>query len=435
MDGASSTQQRQRSSAMSKVPSAATSAASFVAASAACTTSAGSAHASAPRAEPECLRRAREQRASSATGTARALSRRAARSRSMLGTRAASSRAGYHAARPCRKRRAPTAAAAARTAPSRRPLGARTVDTATGTDVLPRLAAHIDDDDNDKDDTRGASHRGSYIGERTDPHTRRCWHCRACSSANWYLRDGDRSRPLCNACGKYRKRTGRDRPRTLLACAPPVQTSQSAPATTHNTWSCTATIEDAPIARGGHEGDSEAASVTVAVPPPTMTSVGTMTEAPSSVRDDIERGDDSFATTVATDTSAGAVGSSHSPAAECTRCAHAFAATTTPSSLSACKACDRGSIHRSTSADSTADMVTSTMTTIELAEVAQHCETPQLGRDTSPTTPRGAEQCDKAAAHGERGTGSGSMVHRAPRRLVFAEAADTADAADAASGI
>ncbi|KAK4535616.1 hypothetical protein CDCA_CDCA05G1641 [Cyanidium caldarium] len=45
---------------------------------------------------------------------------------------------------------------------------------------------------------------------------RRCQNCGQTRSSNWYLQGRDRSRPLCNACGKYWKRTGSHRPAHLF---------------------------------------------------------------------------------------------------------------------------------------------------------------------------------------------------------------------------
>jgi hypothetical protein len=46
-----------------------------------------------------------------------------------------------------------------------------------------------------------------------------CCHCGESQSPNWYLMEQDRNRRLCNACGKYWKRTGAQRPAHLIQCS------------------------------------------------------------------------------------------------------------------------------------------------------------------------------------------------------------------------
>ncbi|KAF6003829.1 hypothetical protein F1559_002173 [Cyanidiococcus yangmingshanensis] len=54
--------------------------------------------------------------------------------------------------------------------------------------------------------------------EHSRRNIRNCCHCGESHSPNWYLMEHDRNRRLCNACGKYWKRTGVQRPAHLIQC-------------------------------------------------------------------------------------------------------------------------------------------------------------------------------------------------------------------------
>jgi len=67
------------------------------------------------------------------------------------------------------------------------------------------------------DDSRSDAHCVRGHDARSDG--RQCYHCGVSKSPNWYLMENDRTRRLCNACGKYWKRTGAQRPAHLVQCS------------------------------------------------------------------------------------------------------------------------------------------------------------------------------------------------------------------------